>query len=420
MFAKYRNLNEGASTMRRKQSVRIYRILSYFLVAILSAVIALACTKNNQTIYSYISNGSVAPGATDPDKKLSELADVLDTYFVGEVDPEKTAEAVAEAMVNALGDRWSYYMSADDYADYLEQINNAYVGIGVTISTEEDSFFQIQKVEAGSGADEAGLLPGDVIVGVEGESVQTIGYEKAKNMIKGAENTQVSLTILRDGAEHVVSVTRKTVLVAVATAQMLDNNIGLITITNFDERCAAETIAAIEELVGQGAEGLIFDVRYNPGGYKNELIDILDYLLPEGELFRSVDYKGQSSVDTSDAACLDIPMAVLINQDSYSAAEFFAAALAEYDWAVTVGEKTVGKGHFQNTFKLSDGSAVALSVGKYYTPKGVSLSEAGGLEPRIKVELDKETAAKVYAGLVEPKDDPQIQAAVAALMEEIG
>ena len=113
-------------------------------------------------------------------------------------------------------------------------------------------------------------------------------------------------------------------------------------------------------------------------------------------------------------------MAVLVNGDSYSAAEFFAAALSEYDWAVTVGEKTVGKGHFQNTFKLSDGSAVALSVGKYFTPKGVSLSEIGGLEPQIPVEVDEETAIKIYAGTMDPKEDPQIQAAVQALLEEIG
>ena len=399
----------------------MYRVLSYLLVAVLAAGVALAfANHNNGIVYSVVSNGNTTTPKTDQEKKLDELAQVLDTYFVGEVDENKTVEEVAAAMVYALGDRWSYYMTAEEYADYVEQMNNAYVGIGVTVSAEEETLLEIRKVEAGSGAQEAGLQVGDVIVGVEGKRVETIGFETAKSMIKGKENTQVSLTVLRDGLEKTVFVTRKKVLIAVATAQMLDDNIGMITIANFDERCADETIAAIEALQEQGAKGIIFDVRFNPGGYKNELVEILDYLLPEGELFRSVDYKGEESRDSSDSICLELPMAVLINQDSYSAAEFFAAALSEYDWAVTVGEKTVGKGHFQNTFKLSDGSAVALSVGKYFTPKGVSLSEAGGLEPQIKVELDQETAAKVYAGTIEPKDDPQIQAAVDALLEEIG
>lgn len=406
--------------MSRRTKKKIIRAICYVLVAVLSSAITFAMTRNEKIVYNVVSNGGNSSQTTAQEKKLSELAQVLDTYFVGEVDDTETAEQMAAAMVNALGDRWSYYMTAEEYAFYLEQMNNAYVGIGVTISTEEENFFEIRKVDGGSGAEEAGLLPGDMIVGVEGKSVEELGLNKAKAMIKGEENTQVNLQIKRGEEIREVAVTRKTVLVAVATAQMLENNIGLVTIANFDERCASETIAAIEELTGQGAKALVFDVRFNPGGYKDELIQILNYLLPEGELFRSINYKGEESVDKSDADCLELPMAVLVNGDSYSAAEFFAAALSEYDWAVTVGEKTVGKGHFQNTFKLSDGSAVALSVGKYFTPKGVSLSEIGGLEPQIPVEVDEETAIKIYAGTMDPKEDPQIQAAVQALLEEIG
>ena len=406
--------------MERKTIKLITRVLSYFLVALLASAATLMLKPNEKVVYSVTSNGNATEAKTREEEKLSELAAVLDTYFVGEVNDSETAEKMAAAMVNALGDRWSYYMTADEYADYVEQMKNAYVGIGVTISTEEENLFEVRKVDSGSGAEEAGLLPGDVIVGVEGKSVEELGLNKAKAMIKGEENTQVNLTVKRGEETREVAVTRKTVLVAVATAQMLENDIGLVTITNFDERCADETIAALEDLTGQGAKALIFDVRFNPGGYKDELVEILNYLLPEGELFRSINYKGEESVDNSDADCLELPMAVLINGDSFSAAEFFAAALNEYDWATTVGEKTVGKGHFQNTFKLSDGSAVALSVGKYFTPKGLSLSEAGGLEPEIKVEVDKETATDIYAGIMDPKEDPQVQAAIQALLEEIG
>ena len=210
---------------------------------------------------------------------------------------------------------------------------------------------------------------------------------------------------------------RKKIQVIVAKGEMLPDNIGLVTIKNFDERCAEETLAAIDSLVEQGAKALVFDVRFNPGGYKKELVKILDRLLPEGPIFRSISYTGEETVDHSDADCLEIPMAVLVNSSSYSAAEFFAAALREYEKAVVVGEATTGKSYFQTTFRLSDGSAVGLSVGKYCTPQGVSLAEVGGLKPDVDVPVDDETFGKIYSGLVKPEEDPQIQAAIGALKQ---
>ena len=200
----------------------------------------------------------------------------------------------------------------------------------------------------------------------------------------------------------------------VAEGKMLPGNVGYVMITNFNDHCADHTIAAIDDLVEQGAESLVFDVRYNGGGYVTELVEILDYLLPEGLLFRSVE-DGKTEDYESDDSCLELPMAVLVNGSSYSAAEFFAAALREYDWAIVAGEPTTGKGYFQNTFNLGDGSAVGLSVGQYYTPKGVSLQEVGGLTPDVVVEVDEETAALIYAQLLDPMEDPQLQAAIKAM-----
>ena len=192
---------------------------------------------------------------------------------------------------------------------------------------------------------------------------------------------------------------------------MLPGNVGLVTIANFDSRCASESIAAIESLLEQGATSLIFDVRYNPGGYAHELVQLLDYLLPEGDLFIAEDYLGNRSVDGSDASCLEIPMVVMVNGDSFSAAEFFAAALRDYEWATVVGEQTVGKGYFQQSFELSDGSAVNLSVGKYFTPGGISLAGIG-VTPDVEVTVDEETWIDIYYGYLEPEEDPQIQAAL--------
>ena len=377
--------------------------LSYLLVALLATMITMAvCGGEEEREYH----------------KLDELESLIDTYFIGQADQTAMEDAAAAAMVDALEDRWSYYMTAQDYITYQEQMNNAYVGIGITISlTEDESGFEIIKVNSGGPAEEAGLLAGDVIVAIEGQSTAGMSTTDARNLVRGEAGTKVTLTVRRGSETLELGVERRTVETPVAQAQLLDGNIGLVTIANFDERCSQETIAAIEQLLEQGAKALIFDVRNNPGGYKHELVKLLDYLLPEGPLFRSEEYSGKVSVDESDAAYLDIPMAVMVNGNSYSAAEFFAAALAEYDAAIVVGQQTTGKGYFQSTFKLRDGSAAVLSIGKYTTPKGVNLADVG-ITPSVCVEVDEETAYRIYAGILDPAEDPQIQAAVEALREE--
>ena len=379
---------------------KVLILVSYLLVAVLASVSTLG-------LESWMKQSE--------QPKLQQLEELILTRFIGEAEQEQLRDAAAEGMIESLDDRWSYYMSAKDFQTHMETANNAYVGIGITITVEEGTEgFSIMVVNENGPAAEAGLQVGDVIVAVEGTS--TIGMEAsgARDLVRGKEGTQVQITVLRDGQEQTFSVTRREVKTPVAEYEMLEEGIGLVSIVNFDSRCAEETVAAIETLLDQGAEKLIFDVRNNPGGYAKELVKVLDYLLPEGELFRTVDYAGKENVDMSDADCLDIPMAVLVNGDSYSAAEFFAAAMAEYDAAVVVGEKTSGKGHFQYTYELNDGSAVALSVGKYYTPGGVSL-EGVGITPDVEVSITEDQGAMIYYGTLDPREDPQIRAAVEAL-----
>ena len=377
------------------------KFMSYLVVAVLSSILTLAMTQAN----------------AEPPSKLDALEKLIDEKYIGECDLTALEDAAAAAMIQATGDRWSYYIPADQYAAYAEQMANSYVGIGITIQAEEGKpGFLVTKVNQGGPADQAGMLPGDIVVAVDGVDVREMNIDDTSALVKGEENTTVDITVERAGEEMTLTVTRMLVQVSVATAKMLEGNIGLVTITNFDTRCADETIAAVDSLLEQGAEKLIFDVRYNPGGYVHELVDVLDYILPEGELFRSVDYRGNESVDSSDKNCIEgVPMAVLVNGNSYSAAEFFAAALREYDYALVVGQPTVGKGYFQQNYKLEDGSAVNLSVGKYFTPKGVSLAEVGGLIPDVPVEVDEDTAMAIYAGTLDPMEDPQILAAIEAL-----
>ena len=351
--------------------------------------------------------------------KAAEVQEIIETYFIDDYDEDTLADGAASGMVDATGDEWSYYLSADEVAAYEESMANAYVGVGITITEDaEAGGMRVEEVAAGGPAEEAGIRVGDLLLAVEGEDVLPLGIDGTRNLVRGEEGTRVNMHFSRNGTEYDVSVERRSIETPVVTGELLDENIGYIKIDNFDERSAAETIAFVQDLIGQGAEALLFDVRFNPGGYADELVKVLDYLLPEGDLFRSVDYAGREEVDTSDASCVELPMAVLVNEDSYSAAEFFAAALQEYEWATIVGSQTYGKGNFQTAFYLSDGSMVNLSIGKYYTPNGKSLTETG-VTPDVVVDLDDEQYALLYYNALERADDPQFQAAIDTLTQKI-
>lgn len=376
---------------------KVLRFLSYVVVAMLATAITLQMTVKTGT------------------GKLDRLENLIQERYIGEADGEAMEDAAAAAMVKATGDRWSYYIPASQYEAHKEQSENAYVGIGITIQQAEDgSGFLIVMVNQNGPAQEAGVQVNDLLIAVEDQDVREMTADQVRELIRGEAGTKVSLTVMRQGEHQTLAVERRRIESAVATGQMLTDGIGLVKISNFDERCASESIAAIQKLQQEGAKKIIFDVRNNPGGYAEELVKLLDYLLPEGDLFRSVSYDGTEKVDTSDADCLDMPMAVLINGSCYSAAEFFAAALQEYQAATIVGEPTVGKGVYQTTISLGDGSAVALSTGKYFTPKGNSLTDVGVI-PDVRVDVDEETAEKIYYGTLSYADDLQIQAAIQVL-----
>ena len=372
---------------------------SYVLVSALTATLTLAVV--------FWQRGGLS--------KLEQLQELIDYYYIEEADQTVLEDAAAAAMIAATGDRWSYYIPASEFASYIETQENAYVGIGITITVAEDgSGLQVMEVNPGSSAEEAGMQVDDVIIEIDGHEAAGMTTTGARELVRGKEGTTVQITVRRADQVIPISVVRRRIEVAVATGVLLEGNTGLISIANFDDRCMDETVAAIESLQAQGAEKLIFDIRNNPGGYARELVKLLDYLLPEGDLFRTVDYAGREAVDRSKKDFLDMPMAVLVNRETYSVAEFFAAALQEYEAAVIVGEKTVGKGRFQSTFTMDDGSAAAISIGKYYTPKGVSL-EGVGITPDVEVGVDEQTFVDIYYGQLAPMEDPQVLAALDAL-----
>ncbi len=382
---------------------KILKLLSYILVAALSSAATF---------------GLLAYDASQQQdsRKLQELQALLEEKFIGEIDLKAMEDGAAEGMVAGLGDRWSYYMTAEGYDSYVEQMTNSYVGVGITVQKGENGYLNILEVVKEGPAASAGVKAGGQVIRVGETDLAELTLNECSALIKGAEGTKVTMTIRYETEELDFTITREKFKVTVAEGKMLRDNIGYITIENFDDRCAEETIGAIEDLLDQGAAGLIFDVRFNPGGYKHELVKILDYLLPEGPLFRSEYYDGKTHVDESDADFLDIPMAVIVNSESISAAEFFAAALDEYEAATVVGQQTIGKGYFQQVYQLKDGSAVGLSVGRYTTPNGVSLIDVG-ITPDVVVEVEEELFYEISYGNISWEDDPQIQAALDVLTQ---
>lgn len=346
---------------------------------------------------------------------MAEAMVLINARFVGDHDIGKAADAAMDGLITGLGDRWSYYVDAKGYENLKNSKDNAYVGIGVTVSYPEgEEGLYVEAVAENGPAAAAGLRPGDTILAV-GE-VRLAGEDRSRGteLIQGEAGTQVEL-LLRGGGgeERTVSVTRGRVEEHPVSYALLADGTGLITIQNFNSRCADEAIAAVDDLREQGAERLVFDVRNNGGGFLDELTRLLDYLLPEGPIFRSQTKAGRETVVSSDAGCVEMPMAVLVNENTYSAAELFAAELQEWDWGEVVGVQTFGKGFSQQTFPLLNGGAVNLSTAKYFTGQGNCLI-GGGLTPDRVVELDEEQAAKLRARILDPAEDPQLQAAIAA------
>lgn len=335
--------------------------------------------------------------------------------FVGEYDQRTMVESTLENMVTALGDRWSGYLDPQEAQQVKTARANTYVGIGVTVGQEPEDGLEILRVTEGGPAQAAGLAPGEIIRGVDGQTITAENRADLVNAIQGEAGTTVTLEVEgTDGARRTVEVTRQEIHGLTATWTMLADQVGLVSIQNFYSGTADLVKQGVEELQAQGARALVFDLRNNPGGYVTELTEILDFLLPEGTIFISRTNDGEETVYTSDAACIDLPMAVLVNAESYSAAEFFAAELREAAGAVVAGEQTSGKGYSQMLFTLADGSAISLSTARYYTGSGISLIGTG-VTPEPLVALSQEEAQRLLAGILPPEEDPQLQSALEAL-----
>ena len=375
--------------MRKKRFSLIHLLLLVLLTVVVTVGVGLG------VIYQMVGKEGLS---------LLEGLHLINEKFVGEYDEGEVVDAALEGMVEGLGDRWSYFLTEEEYEAQNQRRTNQYVGVGVTVSYTSEEGLQIVEVAAGGPAEEAGLQPGELITAVDGFSLAGEARYEGTNKIQGEEGTTVSLEVQgTDGQTRTVEVKRTKLETDPVSAEMLENNVGYVRLSNFYDRSADRLKEEVTRLQEEGATALVFDMRNNGGGYLSQLTDMLDFLLPEGPIFITRDRAGNEKVTQSDASCVDLPMAVLVNADTYSAAEFFAAELQEWGVAVIVGEPTSGKGYSQQTFELPNGSAVAISTGAYFTGSGTSLIGTG-------LTLDKE----VY---LTDQGDAQLEAALELLKQ---
>lgn len=341
---------------------------------------------------------------------------IVNTRFVGEYDKGETVDAALNGMIQGLGDRWSYYLNAENLASQNQRRNNRYVGIGVTVDYSDPRGLTVLTVKKEGPAWQGGLVPGEIITAVDGFSLAGEAQQEGTVRIQGEAGTTVKLTVLNEaGEERQVELTRASIENdSVTSYTLLENGVGYVALANFYSGSGNQLIAAVDELVEQGAAALVFDMRNNGGGYVHELTQMLDHLLPEGPIFRSQTKNGKEEVTYSDADCVDLPMAILVNGNTYSAAEFFAAQLKETAGSVIVGEPTFGKGFSQQTLDLVNGGALNISTGKYFTGGGVSLIGTG-LTLDAEVVLDEEQTRSLLLGTLTPEEDPQLQKALELL-----
>lgn len=352
--------------------------------------------------------------------KIQEIEDYIDTYYLYDEDKSAARDGMLSGLVASLDDPYAYYYNEEEYQALLESNSGTYCGIGVQVTQEAATkLITVTKVFEGTPAYEAGIQPGDILVSVGDMDISDMDLSTVVTYIRGEEGTTVDVTFYRseDEQNHTFTVERRTIDSPSVTYEMLDGNIGYIQLTEFSENTYDQYMNAINALKEQGVEGLLVDVRNNPGGLLTSVVDILNEMLPEGTIVSVRDKDGNEQKYSSDAEqAISVPMVVLVNGNSASAAEIYTAALQDYGVAEIVGTKTFGKGIVQTIITLSDQkTALKITTARYYTPNGVCI-HGEGIEPDDVVELDEGLATKA---IISKDEDNQFQEGLRILKEKL-
>lgn len=348
--------------------------------------------KENQPLGEILAEGDFVD--EEMLQKLSTIEDMVDAYYYQEdIDDTLLEEGVYRGVLNAVGDPYTCYYSAEELKELMEQTSGVYYGIGAYVSLDPTGMYpMITAPIAGSPAEEADLRPGDIVYEIDGVSTYGKNLDSAVAMIKGKEGTEVNLTIVRSTESDFIDVTlvRRRVEAPTVTYEMLDDGMAYIQIAEFSEVTVPQFADALATVRGSDMKGLILDLRSNPGGSLAAVVDVARMLLPEGMIVYTEDKYGERNEYTCDGKReFDKPLVVLVNGNSASASEVLAGAIKDYELGLLVGTKTFGKGIVQYVYTLKDGSAVKITTSSYYSPKGINI-HGTGIEPDKVCEFDAE------------------------------
>ncbi len=396
------DLRRNAQPPRKKKSqgfasgMIIGAVSAFMAVILLILSVAAVCIAKG---YIHIGvNGDVyiqSDAVTDSDGigsevegKLNAIDSVLESFYFGDVDDETAKDNIYKAYLSSYGDKYTMYYTADEYKALKESTNGKFYGIGAVCQLSGEGGVLLVDVYDNGAGYQAGLRSGDRVVNVDGRDITDMELSSAVALIKGDKGTSVTLEVIRGTERLTFSAVRDAVEAKTVSYTLLDNNIGYLSISQFEEVTTKQFKAAVEDLQSQGMKGLVIDIRNNPGGLLDTVVGMLKYMLPDGLIVYTEDkqgnrkeYKGQDNDE------FNLPLAVLVNGNSASASEIFAGAIQDYGKGTIIGTQTYGKGIVQTVKPLTDGSAIKFTIAKYFTPKGQDI-HGKGVTPDMVVEYD--------------------------------
>ncbi len=410
------NKNEMNPEPKKNSSPKFF--VGFLVGVLVAAAVLLAAFVGyrfmlNKTlgIASRKNNSQVSQEEDSYKEKLDLILRYLDAYYVGDVDEDILSDALCSALLANIGDKYAMYYTPEKFEELLESSSGEYAGIGVSVIMNEDNEVEIYKVFEGTPADEAGLQIRDIVTSAAGVSEFEV-LDDLVALVRGEIGTTVELTVRRGEEELSFTVARAQIQTPTVEWELLDNNIGYIYISEFDNVTVGQFNTALDELDAEGMESLIIDVRDNPGGDYDTVVAMSDRVLPEGIIISTKDCNGNEKTEMSDEEHqLTLPMVVLINGNTASAAELFSGALSDYGLATLVGENSYGKGVVQSIFRLADNSGMKFTTEQYYIPSGRCI-DGVGLQPDVEVIIPDEAYED---GVITDEEDVQLQKAIEIL-----
>lgn len=406
--------NEFLKMMKKqRRNEKIMRAVTYILTIAATASVT-SCVYN----VGYVNS---TKKTEEYQRKLNRVKNLLDEHYLYDINEEETAEKAVAAYVEGLDEPYTHYYTKKEFEDFTSNIEDSYVGIGVVISMNDNNQIEVVAPFEGSPAYDAGIMPRDILKSVNGVEYSGDKMEEAVNVIKGGKaGTTVELVFVRDGKEIPMTIERGDISSESVSTEMLDSNIGLVRISSFNTNSQdskqdtyTEFKEKVEKLQADGMKKMIIDLRDNPGGSLDIVCEISDMIVPEG-LITYMEYKdGKREEFKSDANEMNIPICVLINENSASASEVLTGCLKDYKKATVIGKTSYGKGIVQSVYPFMDGSGISMTVAKYYSPSGVCI-HGTGITPDIEVDMPEEFK-QYYASSVPHENDTQLQKAIEIL-----